>query len=227
MVKIGLITEGITDQFILKPIVRNYWKEIEIHFNEIQPRVDETDKQEGFGGWVNVLRTCEEEDFSSLFLYLDFVIIQIDSDVSQEKGFDITHFAEGKQLDDKEVCESIVSKLRSLIPPKYYENNQDKFLFAIGIQSSECWLLSLSKQGNLKSKTINCLNALNRDLAKRKTDLINEDQKNSAKSRRVYQSLAREFKNRKVLVEAAKHNTGLEEFVNQLGEMNIGGDRSE
>ena len=65
MLKIGLITEGITDQIILRPIIENYWKEAEFLFRPVQLRVDETDKQEGFGGWVNVLKTCHEEDLTT------------------------------------------------------------------------------------------------------------------------------------------------------------------
>ena len=48
MIKIALITEGITDQFVIKPIIINYYKDFEFRFTPIQPPIDETDKQAGF-----------------------------------------------------------------------------------------------------------------------------------------------------------------------------------
>lgn len=50
MIKIALITEGITDSFVIIPIVENYFKEKDFVFNPVQPQQDETEKQKGFGG---------------------------------------------------------------------------------------------------------------------------------------------------------------------------------
>lgn len=221
MVKVGLITEGITDQFILKPIISNFSKEEEFRFNEIQPRIDETDRQEGFGGWVNVLRTCQEEDFDTFFMFNDFVVIQIDSDVSQEIGFDVPHFQNGKQLSDEELCDEIIAKLKSLIPAEILSDHLGKFLFAVGIHSSECWLLTLYEDSKLKIKTRNCIENLNRELARQNSDTINPKDKNNAKGRGVYQSLSKGFKNRKIILKSASNNAGLNSFVRQLSGLSL------
>ncbi|MEA3443617.1 MAG: phage tail protein [Bacteroidota bacterium] len=221
MIKIGLITEGITDQFILKPIINNFWKKIEFDFREIQPRIDETDKQEGYGSWVNVLKTCREEDFNTLFKFNDFVVIQIDSDVSQEKGFDVAHFQNGKQLSEEELCLTIIDKLKSLIPSNLFEKHQEKFLFAIGLHSSECWLLTIVEKGSKKTKTQNCLNHLNKELSRSNFGTINPKNKNNAQSRKTYQTLAKKFKNKIIIQDASGNNSGLKNFVLQLSDLSI------
>lgn len=221
MIKIALITEGVTDQFIIKPIIENYYKDIEFRFTPVQPPVDETDKQTDFGSWVNVVNVCKSDDIAELFNYNDFVVIQIDADISQEKGFDVPHLDKGKQIENKELCINIINKLQSFIPKGVWHKYSDRFLFSIGILSMECWLVAIVNSRHTNKEINNCLYHLNRSLLKKNIDVISEKNKNSYKSRTVYKKLANKFKNRKAITKYAKQNTGFEYFVEQLDKVKV------
>ncbi len=216
MIKIALITEGVTDQFIIKPIIENYFKNAEFRFTPIQPPVDETDKQAGFGSWVNVVSVCKNNDISELFNYNDFVVIQIDADISQEKGFDVPHLKKGKQVENKELCNNIVNQLKSFITNEVIDKYSNRVLYAIGILSMECWLVPLVDLGHNKNTINNCIKRLNIGLAKKNVKTINPSNKNNFQSRTTYKKLAGEFKNKKIIDKFAKQNTGFEYFVSQF-----------
>ncbi len=211
MIKIALITEGITDQFIIRPIIENYFKDKEFKFNPIQPQQDETEKQKGYGNWLNVLEWCKGEDIEEVVIHNDFVIIQIDADVSQNKGFDVPHLDVGKEKEASVLCDDIIKKLQSLISKDIWDRHREKFLFAIGILEVECWLLPLVD----KPSTKNCLNRLNRGLAKKNQNTISKD-KNNYSSRQVYKSLSGKFRNKKIIDEYAIKNAGFSHFVGQF-----------
>ncbi|MEN8121581.1 MAG: hypothetical protein ABFS35_14610 [Bacteroidota bacterium] len=216
MVKIALITEGVTDQFIIKPIIENYFKDTEFRFTPVQPPVDETDKQTNFGSWVNVLNVCKSNDVEDLFNYNDFVVIQIDADISQEKGFDVPHLKKGKQIENEELCKNVINKLQSFIPKEVWNKYSDRFLFSIGILSMECWIVPIVDSKHNKNSVNNCIKRLNISLAKKDIKTINPNDKNNFQSRTTYKKLAREFKNKKIIVKFAKYNVGFECFIGQL-----------
>jgi len=217
MVKIALITEGVTDQFILKPIIENYFDNQEFHFNPISPPVDETDKQTGFGGWVNVVNSCKNEDFKEMFKRNEFVVIHIDADISYQKGFDVDDILDGKKKESNVLCNDIIDKLKSFIPAEIFDQYSEKFLFAIGFLTMECWLMTLVS--TTTSDTINCTHKLNSIIKKKNMNPINEKNKNSYSSRQTYKVLASKFKNKKTILEHSKKNVGFDNFVNQLSLM--------
>ena len=216
MTKIALITEGVTDQFIIKPIIENYYKDTEFRFTPIQPPVDETDKQSGFVSWTNVVNLCKNENIIELFDYNDFVIIHIDADISQEKSFDVPHLKNGKQIESKILCENIINKLQSFIPDETWIEYSNKFLFAIGIYSIECWLVALVNQSHTKKNIQNCISRLNKSLSKKNIKPINTKNKNNYNSRVTYKKLASQFKNKKIIQKYATKNIGFELFIKQI-----------
>lgn len=212
MVKIALITEGITDQFIIKPIIKNCFKNIEFQFNSIQPPVDETDKQADFGNWLNVMNCCEDYiRLKETLLFNDYIVIQIDADVSHNKGFDVPKVANNTIW-----CDSIIKRLQELIPPGIWETYKERFIFAIGVKIMECWLVALVSSRKVETITNNCLYKLNQELAKTKIGKINLNNKNSYQSRKVYQTVASMLKKRKIIEKNAKTNIGFERFIKQL-----------
>ena len=218
MIKIALITEGVTDQFVIKPIIENYYKDEEFRFTPI-PDVDETDKQAGFGGWVNVLNYCKNDNLIELFDYNDFVVIQIDADISEEAGFDVSHSKNGKQIESEILYKNILEKLQSFISEETWEKYADRFLFAIGIYSIECWLVAIVNPRH-KSKNIqNCLFRLNSSLSKKNIKTINPKDKNNFNSQMAYKNLASQFKNKKNIDKYANKNIGFEYFVQQVNSL--------
>jgi len=216
MVKIALITEGITDQYVIKPIIENYFDSIDFVFNPITPPVDETDKQTGHGSWTNVVRACTTENFEELFNYNDYVVIQIDADISYTKGFDVAHSENGITLSPNILYDNIISKLQSFIPKETLNLYAHRFLFAIGILTIECWLVGLVNSKHTNNEIHNCLFKLNKMLAKKNLKPINQNNKNNFQSKTTYQKLAKEFKNKNLIEIHSKSNIGFEKFVNQL-----------
>ena len=221
MVKIALITEGVTDQFIIKPIIENYYKEKDFRFTPIQPLVDETDKQSNFGSWTNVVEQCKDKNLIELFDYNDFVIIQIDADITQEKGFDVSHTEKGKQIDSKLLYENITKRLQSFIDVQTWQKYADRFLFAIGIYSIECWLIALVNQSHTNKNIQNCLFRLNQSLGKKNMTTISPKNKNNYKSRTIYKNLSNQFKNKKIINKFATKNIGFEIFIQQIDTLKI------
>jgi hypothetical protein len=88
MAKIGLITEGITDQIVIENILMGYFDSNEdyIEFMELQPLRDETDNKSGYGGWGKVLEYCESSKFKGALQFHDYIIVQIDTDISDDYG---------------------------------------------------------------------------------------------------------------------------------------------
>ncbi len=216
MIKIALITEGVTDQFVIKPIIENYYKDKEFRFTPIQPPVDETDKQTGFGSWTNVVNVCKDDNIIELFDYNDFVVIQIDADISQEKSFNVPHSNKGNQIESKVLCENIIARLQSFIPEGTWEKYADRFLFAIGIYSIECWLVALVNPRHSNKNIQNCLFRLNNGLSKKNIRPINPKDKNNFNSRTAYKNLANQFRNKKIIDKYANKNIGFECFVEQM-----------
>ena len=221
MIKIALITEGVTDQFIIKPIIENYFKDTEFRFTPIQPPVDETDKQASFGGWLNVVNLCKSDNIADSFYNNDFVVIQVDADVSQEKNFDVPHLKNGKQIDNIELCNDIIKKIQSFIPNNIWQEYSDRFIFSIGILTIECWLVAIVDSKHNKKNINSCSKRLNKGLAKKNIKTINTNDKNNYQSRTTYKKLAREFKNKKIIDKLAKTNVGFECFIEQLKNLNL------
>ena len=86
----GLITEGPTDQVVIENILTGYFGDYDILFNELQPLRDASSGQSEIGGWTKVLEYCGSSKFKEAFQFNKYVIIQVDTDISEEPGFDVS-----------------------------------------------------------------------------------------------------------------------------------------
>jgi hypothetical protein len=164
----GLITEGITDQFVIENILIGYFKGDDyIEFRELQPLRDETDENraKNYGGWNKVIEYCGSSKFKEALLFNDYIIIQIDTDVSDKPvGYGIPHLENGKELSSEDLVQKVVTKFIGLIGESVYKKNEDKKIFAISVHSIECWLLPLYYMDKKKYKVKGCLSTLNQAL---------------------------------------------------------------
>ena len=118
MVTFGFITEGITDQIVIEYILNGYFDSDDIDINELQPLRDETDKNrlESYGGWTLVFEYCKSTKFREALTYLDYIIIQIDTDVCEETHFGILmRDNQGNELKPVELIEKVKNKFRNEI----------------------------------------------------------------------------------------------------------------
>ena len=71
----GIVSEGPTDQIVLEHIIWGTTGDKDLPITRLQPKEDEP------GNWDKVLKYCASEDFKEAFAYLDFLIIQIETDI--------------------------------------------------------------------------------------------------------------------------------------------------
>jgi hypothetical protein len=227
---IALITEGGTDQIVLKPIVEALLPQEEIYFRSLQPAMDNTDRQKDYGGWKLVMKALERLDVADLLEANDMVIVHIDSDVSYQKGFDVPHAASGQKVDTQALYEAVVARLLAELPASTTAAQKSKFVFAIGLHSIECWLVGLVDASHGQKVLGHCLKKLNDGLVKQKfcgsihslkaaksPCKIIEETKNKGASRQIYFALAAQLSKPKVVLRQAKLNVGFAAFVGQIG----------
>ncbi|ETR68402.1 MAG: hypothetical protein OMM_10566 [Candidatus Magnetoglobus multicellularis str. Araruama] len=110
MISFGFITEGVTDQIIIENILNGFFDSDDIDIYELQPLRDETDKNrvETYGGWTLVFEYCKSTKFREALTFFDYIIIQIDTDVSEETHYQISkRDHEGKELKPVDLIEKV------------------------------------------------------------------------------------------------------------------------
>jgi len=110
MISFGLITEGLTDQVVIENILAGYFKNPDLDIRPLQPERDKKDenKFKGYGSWSQVFAYCRLKDFQEAFQFNDYIIIQIDTDVSEEHGYDIPQRDENGEFTPKELIEKVI-----------------------------------------------------------------------------------------------------------------------
>ena len=114
---IGLITEGETDQHILKHVLIGYFNDPDLVVRNLQPAADETDadSMSEFGGWVNVFNYCQPEFLEGALKRNDFVVIQVDTDVSEQKGFDVSKLDENsKRIPVLDLISRVIERFKQI-----------------------------------------------------------------------------------------------------------------
>ena len=206
MAKFGLVCEGITDQIVLENILYGMYskkyEDIDDEIQRIQPSLDDTDNK---GGWTRLF-TYLNESFEEEILNHDYIIIQVDTDVSEKIGFEVSSL----DLTTSEFIEKVIERLILQInkDKEIYENYKEKIIFAISVHSLECWILPLySKKSNIVHQ---CLDKLLKEVPKVSKKLkVN-------KTRDDYDKLSRPFVKYKELMKIKSKNMSFDLFINRL-----------
>ncbi|KPA12860.1 hypothetical protein MHK_006933 [Candidatus Magnetomorum sp. HK-1] len=216
MITFGFITEGVTDQIIIEYILNGFFNSDDIDINELQPIRDETDKNRlgNYGGWTLVFEYCKSTKFREALTFFDYIIIQIDTDVCEEKHYGISkRDNEGNELKPIDLIEKVKKKFKNeIIGNDLFTKYEEKIIFAISVHSIECWLLPLYYADNRKGKITNCLRSLNDVINKRKNFTIDQTHKNP----RFYEKIAKQFLKHKTLMKVYKHNPSLKLFIEEI-----------
>ncbi len=163
------------------------------------------------GGWEQVLEYCGHEKFRRVFQLNDYVILQLDTDASEEKNFNVPkHDENNRELTPTELVIKVTEKFRTIIE-QHPEPGPllEKTIFAIAVHSLECWLLPLHTNDQKKqAKTKNCFDLLSRELG-RSNKMLNKDYPS-------YERLSKDFRKRKKLLAASARNPSFELFVKEL-----------
>jgi hypothetical protein len=211
----AIVAEGYTDQIVLHAILDGFYEEADdLRVNYEQPPLDESGQHGGhaFGGWGLVLDYFKQKKFLAALQTNRYLVVHIDTDVAHD--YKVPAQKGGRTLTPVEHIAEIRDYFIKLIDGAA---PVERFLFAIAVDSIECWLLPLvfdKSQKAKRTKETGCLEAINN---KRKKDnaLPLSKADGNEKAPEVYQELSKPLKKKKGLREAAL-NPGFRSLVEQL-----------
>jgi hypothetical protein len=214
MKSLGLISEGITDQVVILNILYGYFDTNDVELTYLTPVRDETDQNRivDGSGWYSVIEYVRSSKFNEAFQYLDFVVIQIDTDVCELPRYEVSRREEGIELAPLELREKVRVKLREWIGTDVFEARQNQIIFAIAVDSIECWLLPLYYENDAarRKKTVNCLGTLNEALRRSKGFTID------AKDPDYYDQASADYSKQRILRRLCRHNPSFNAFIDEL-----------
>jgi hypothetical protein len=217
MNEFAIVSEGVTDYAVLKNILLGWFKDqdAEPFLKPYQP--DPTAEGENawqeFGNWENVLKYLREQKHRDALEFADFLIVQIDTDVSEHVNFGVSQREDDQPLEPPAMVARVSEKLREIIGPKDMDFYGDRIIFAICVREIECWLLPLWDTARA-AKCEGCTNAVDRALAQRDHAPLNKDPER-------YRFASKEYAKRKTLLGEGPKNPSLGIFLEELNRRNI------
>lgn len=167
ILKFAIIAEGPCDQVVIENILIGYFRsdDGEPTVNYVQPPQATTADPSPPGGWTRVFQSLRNGDPQKALQFHDYLVIHIDTDVQEEAGFDVPRRDGRKVFSVPERVAHVRDRLIRDIDPVFYQNYGTRILFAITVDSIECWLLPLLSNNDAKAKKITgCYNAVNAEL---------------------------------------------------------------
>lgn len=215
MISFGLITEGLSDQIVIENILAGYFKNPNLDIRPLQPERDKDDENKftGYGSWSQVFAYCRSREFQESFQFNDYIIIQIDTDTSQEYG--IPQQDENGELTPEQLIEKVIAKFKQEIGEDFYSKFLHRIIWAISVHSIECWLLPLYYEDKRKSKLEKCLDTLNRELGKKHGFTIH------AKKPEYYREISQQYSKHKVLMKNYAENPSFKIFIEEIKSRDI------
>jgi len=210
MAKFGIAGEGITDQIVIENILCGFYKDYDDLDDEIrytQPPTDSTDtvNQPPKGGWTRLFTYLSSELFLDDIINDDYLVIQIDTDISDEIGFDVS-----KECSTSELILKVIDRLIVEIDKNNntYSKYSQKIIFAISVHSLECWILPIySKKDEIVHE---CFNKLSKEV-----DRVSKRLK-VKKTYHEYDKLSKYLLKKKNLTVIASKNSSLQDFLDRL-----------
>lgn len=214
----AIIAEGVTDQAVLENILIGYFgDEDEPVVNHFHPPREPSDEPPA-GGWTLVLRALRRNRHVEALQTNDYVVLQIDTDRCEDKGFDVsTRAPDGVVLSPEALVSKVRERLIHEMGLDFFARHGHRVLFAVAVDSIECWLLPLlyDSEPVKKAKTTGCLDAANWKLVRIKAaPLSTADGKH--KDLRAYERASRDYAKRKVLLRHGDENPSLTLFLREL-----------
>jgi hypothetical protein len=219
----ALVTEGITDHAILKNVLRGFYKEQRTP--EITQEWPDPQAAKHVGGWTLVLQYLREGRYRQAFQTNSYVVVQVDTDVAADKNFDVPKQNEHGPLSPEQMVAAVIERLKQEIDPVDLKFYGDRFIFAVGVEQLECWLLPLWFTDNRAEQIANCskrmfeCQPLYDELKKKKWDKLRVG--GDHKSAPSYDLASREYRNKAALMEKGMRNPSLAVFLQDLVRRNI------
>ena len=211
--RIGLITEGLPDQAVIKNIIHAHIQDF--NFDPIRPidLVDETDihkkNNAAAGGFARVKKDCEEKDLFQNFFALEIggkknlLIIQLDT--AEVDNFNIVRpEKKGNENYVHELRENVIEKIKEWLNDNSFD---EQLVYAISIEELEAWLLTIYENRD-SVKSI--------DPKKKLKGILRRKDLNSKETFENYGDLSKDFKKKRKLIQFCKRNESLLLFVQDL-----------
>ena len=161
---------------------------------------------------------CHSKNFQQSLQFNDYLIIQIDTDVSEEQGYDISKSNQnGNPFSPEELIVKVKEKFISLIGHEFYIKYSEKIIFAISVHSIECWLLPLYYQDQRKSAIVNCSSKLAQEVNKKEKFYLDPKNKDS----NIYAKISDKYTKKKTLLKHYPENPSFKIFIEDLQTRNI------
>jgi hypothetical protein len=207
--KIGIVSEGISDYWVIKHIVARFLKDKEINFVQLHPKITPKGKQDGYGGWQKVFEYISQKEYIVEYAQkedCDYVIIQLDTDVCEQ-------YKVKKSTNPETLFCDVSTKIQETTHSDFDRN---KIIPAICIHSLECWLIPFISDDTRKcSRVDNCINVINNEI--RSEGTIDKDNKGAAMP--LYCYILSKKKKVKEIQEIAHYNVGFYKFIETLSEL--------
>lgn len=213
---VGIVAEGPTDQRVLEALLVGGLAGAGITpvVNDIQPVSDATGGA-GYGGWELVFAWLGRGDYRRALQMNDLVVIQLDTDVCERVGFEVSRREGGRELTDLELVDRVIERVRREIDAGFLASHGDRLVFAIAVNELECWLLPLVYDNQKAGKTLGCFEALTEALKKKnEPGLLRAS--DATKDPRRYRDVARPYRKGKLLDGARAHSPSLDAFLVDL-----------
>jgi len=229
MYKFRIAGEGVTDQVVIENILCGYFENQDLD-GEIEyshPLFDETDqKQKGFGNWTMLLEYLYHSDFRADTLNCEFIVIQVDTDVSNEKGFDVVQVDDqNRPLSPEALISNVITKLIDTIETGekgFYEERAEKIIFAVSVHSIECWLYAHYNKKPLRyPKITGCEKALLYLYEKGRNKSLSKIKPNIDKNYVSYNKLSQLFLKRQHIDEVVQKDPSFRVFIKALSEIEM------
>jgi hypothetical protein len=211
----SVVAEGPSDFEVLRHVLAGHFSDPDIVVNLLQPAVDDTSGHNSPGGWYEVFRFLGSERFAGAFARSDYVVVHIDTDVCEESYFGVSRReADGRERTGEEVLGATIERLVREMGAAYAVF-RERIIFAVAVESVECWLLPLYYSDGRREKLVNCLGSLNAALSAREGFSIDAQMKQV----KYYFKVARRLAKRKELAACWPHNPGFKAFVGALADI--------
>lgn len=222
MTTFGILSEGPTDHGVIKQVLLGFFEKDadEVYLNSSFPPETTPFGDPVEGGWTVLKQRLLDGHHRLALQDNDYLVIHIDTDVCEEVGYGVSRRdpGTGAAREPEALRVAAIERLREWLGDDFCEAHGDRVLFAVAVDSIECWLLPLLESKPAKQrKTTGCLAAANEALkrAGKKTRLDADDRV------RRYAEEAAPYSKRKTLMAKGPINPSLRAFLDELTERKI------
>jgi len=216
-VQIGIVSEGKTDQVVMEHIIDGVLADLgDTFIDMVQPPIA-GGGPEDFGNWEHVFKWLASERCRKALQFYDMLIVQIDTDVCERAGFDVSRREQARELEPRELIERVAKRLEVQIGGELMAAYVHKLVFAIAVDQLECWLLPLIfPDGQAKAaKATGCFEVAMAELRRQnQPGLLSA--KNATKDRARYAAISRPLRKPQQLALARERQISLDAFAISL-----------